>query len=510
MGVTSTLLEDVLEAARRGESLIAVGSDKRPWYSWKRYQDQAADEAQLLAWSRDRRTTAYAVVCGAVSGLVVLDFDEQGVELITEYGLEPHVRTGRGFFHLRLRHPGFYVATQNSKVTKLIAARWPGVDIRADGGYAIEFGHSEHGTYQQLRDLSELEEISILPEDMAAALGLLGADVLEELAGESSSNGKAHSSADGKFHTGHRHRHLLEIAGAMAGRGHTEEEILAELRRVNQHDCSPPKDDDQIVELARDVARRYGASPPKDEAAELDAARRRLADIGRLTQHSIRIKSVQVYGSGSSAEVEIVLSNGAVLQAERFADIWTHTGLARFFTQGTGIDAGGITKAEASEANAIIRRLAGYADRSTTARDLGTDHGVDFLDRAEVEAVNVNDQAQRYRAWSKLKALDPVRLSDPRLGNWRDPNRTIPPTVADASLVLKHVDGRRLVRCDWLYAHVHKAGEVAGPQELVKRMEHAGWSRRGRRGAIKATSPGMGPPIILPFWIVPAAWEDSL
>jgi hypothetical protein len=41
-------------------------------------------------------------------------------------------------------------------------------------------------------------------------------------------------------------------------------------------------------------------------------------------------------------------------------------------------------------------------------------------------------------------------------------------------------------------------------------MEHAGWTRRNRRGSIKATSPGFGPPITLAFWIVPAGWEDDL
>jgi hypothetical protein len=505
MSVTTALLEEVLEAAARGESLIAVGANKKPWYSWKRYQEQAADQAQLLSWSEDRLTAGYAVVTGALSGFVVVDFDEDsGIALVEEHGLDPHVRTGRGGYHLRVEHPGFHVATQNSKVTKLLAANWPGLDIRGDGGYAIEYGRSEHGAYEHLRDLSELEPIGILPEDMAAALGLLGQEALDELAPDSD---KAQHSSDGKFHTGHRHRHLLEVAGAMAGRGLGEAEILAELRRVNQRDCVPPKDDDQLVALASDVASRYGEKATPSDRRRADVYR--LEELLRLAQNGAHIRSVRLIGRGSGANVEIRLTDGRELEADRFGDLWTHTGLAKFVTQGSGIQASGITKLEAEEANAIIRRLSEQR-YTTTEKDLGLQHGADFLDRASVEVVNINDQEQRFHAWSRLNALDPVRLSDPRAGAWREPERTIPPTIADASIVLEHTDGRRLVRCDWLYAHVRQAGQVAHPGVLARRMELAGWTRPNTRGAIKATSSsGVVPPIILKFWVVPVGWEDA-
>ena len=509
MTATSSLLSAVLEAHARGESLIAVGADKRPWYSWKRYQEQAAADAQLLSWSKDQRTTAFAVVTGAVSGFVVLDFDEDsGIALAENIGIEPHVRTGRGGYHLRVEHPGFRIATQNSKVTKLLAARWPGLDIRGDGGYAIDYGRTELGGYQHLRDLSELDPVDALPEDMAAALGLLGPEALEDLVGEApSTSEKAQRAADGKFHTGHRHRHLLEVAGAMAGRGRSSEEILAELRRVNVADCVPPKDDDVVAELARDTGERYAtvAAPANQQ---LEADRQRFDVLARFAQNGVRSLDIRLVGNGPGAAVEIDLSNGETIETERFGELWTATGLAKFITTSTGINAFGITGAEAGEACAIIRRLA-TARYATTICDLGCDHGVDFLSRAAVECVNVNDQAERYQAWSRLKALDPVRSCDVRLVE-RAKAADLPATVADASVVLEHADGRRLVRCDWLFAHVKRAGEVSHPAELARRMEHAGWTRRGKRGRMKATSPGIGPPIVLPFWIVPAAWEESL
>ena len=40
-------------------------------------------------------------------------------------------------------------------------------------------------------------------------------------------------------------------------------------------------------------------------------------------------------------------------------------------------------------------------------------------------------------------------------------------------------------------------------------MVKAGWERSGKRGRIKATSVGLGSPIVLPMWVVPRGWDDS-
>jgi len=502
MSVTATLAQDVLTAAGRGESLIAVGADKRPWYSWKRYQTQPADTAQLLTWTKDPRTSAFAIVTGAISGFVVVDFDEQGVHVVEQNNLDPHVRTGRGGYHLRVTHPGFRVATQNSKVTKLLAEHWPGVDIRGDGGYAIEYGATQHGHYQHLRDLSDLDPISALPRDLAAALGLLGADALDALAGhDASTSDKAERAEDGRYHEGHRHRHLLEVASAMAGRGHTEPEILAELRRINPVDCVPPKDDAQLVDLAKDVAKRYGTAQPglgQRRRADLE----RLETLLRLAQAGAHIHELRMIGNGPGAAVEIELADGTLLETDHFGDLWTHTGLAKFVSQSTGINAGGITKVEAEDANALIRRLAAIR-YATGARDLGREHGLDFLRQATVETFDLTDRASRYEAFARLDAIDPVRAADPYLRERGE----VTPTVAACSIVLRHTDGTRLVHCGWFFSHVRQTGKVSHPGELARRVELAGWARAGTRGRVKATSPGLGHPIILPFWRVEPGWE---
>jgi hypothetical protein len=173
----------------------------------------------------------------------VLDFDgEQGVRLLDRLGLDPHVETGGGGYHVRLPHPGHAVATQNSKVTALLRERWGGLDIRADGGYAIEWGCSHYGPYRTLRDLSALVPITELLEELATDLGLVEAP-------------DAPATGEKVTHPG-RHTYLFNIGCAMRGRGEDEAAILAELRHVNATQCEPPKADEDVRALAADIAER--------------------------------------------------------------------------------------------------------------------------------------------------------------------------------------------------------------------------------------------------------------
>ena len=161
------------EATRRGFSIIPVGSDKRPALTtWKPYQTRRASEDELRQWAQ-KRPTGWAVVTGEISGLIVLDFDgERGLETMQALGLQPHVQTGSGGAHVYFAHPGHHVPTLNSKSKIEMGQRWPGLDIRADGGYACFAGRNRSGAYEWLRELDP-EPIDLLPTDLQEFLGLL-------------------------------------------------------------------------------------------------------------------------------------------------------------------------------------------------------------------------------------------------------------------------------------------------------------------------------------------------
>jgi hypothetical protein len=135
---------------------------------WKRYQTRAPSPEEVLRWERTFKPAGWAIICGPISRIVILDFDgESGKAIMDRLGLRPHVRTGSGGYHVYFKHPGWRVPTLNSKSKESLGKKYPGVDVRGDGGYAVFFGHNEDGEYSQLRDFDALESIEILPADPA-------------------------------------------------------------------------------------------------------------------------------------------------------------------------------------------------------------------------------------------------------------------------------------------------------------------------------------------------------
>ncbi|MFB3778734.1 MAG: bifunctional DNA primase/polymerase [Bryobacteraceae bacterium] len=179
-------------------SVIPVGLDKRPhtrlliragafeWVNrsgqrlqkaiWKPFQQRRPSERELAIWVAGA-PPAWAIVSGAVSGVITTDFDgERGRRLLESWGLRPHVRTGSGGFHYYVRHPGFRVKTLNSEQSgKLYGARWPGLDIKGEGGYAVVLGRNQKGPYEHLRPF-EPDPWEQLPQDLRQFLWAQSAD----------------------------------------------------------------------------------------------------------------------------------------------------------------------------------------------------------------------------------------------------------------------------------------------------------------------------------------------
>jgi P4 family phage/plasmid primase-like protien len=162
----------VREAIARGWSILPIGHDKRPIINtWKQFQKTPASKDVIADWAGlpDRR--GWATVAGAVSGVVIYDFDGiDGAGHLESWGVRPHVRTPSGGHHVYVRHPGWPVKTFNAKSLKDPAFR--GVDIRADGGYAGFDGRMDSGAYAILRSLEELVEAKDVPEALRRYAGI--------------------------------------------------------------------------------------------------------------------------------------------------------------------------------------------------------------------------------------------------------------------------------------------------------------------------------------------------
>ena len=152
---------DLLET-RWWPMVPSTGLVKGPCVRWKVHQQQLPTSDQLRQWDRKFKPERWGLVTGKVSGIVVVDFDgDLGSQLLQEWGLKPHVRTGSGGFHVYVLHPGWRVPTLNAKSGKN-SWPWPGLDVRGDGGFAVLLGRNLNGPYEQLRELTP-EPFDVLP-----------------------------------------------------------------------------------------------------------------------------------------------------------------------------------------------------------------------------------------------------------------------------------------------------------------------------------------------------------
>src|ERR1700737_43272 len=152
---------------RFGCSVIPVKVDKKPAWNllpqkfdeskqqmrgeWKSFQERKPTPDEVSRWV-GANVPAFAIVTGRISDRITFDFDgEAGVALAQRWGIQPHRKTGSGGLHLDVEYPGWFVPTLNSKAKLELGRRWPGLDVKGDGGYCIAIGRNEKGPYEWLR-----------------------------------------------------------------------------------------------------------------------------------------------------------------------------------------------------------------------------------------------------------------------------------------------------------------------------------------------------------------------
>lgn len=139
----SNVSEAAFDYLARGFSVIPIHhGDKRPLLAWREFKARRPTEAEVVSWLRRWPDAGVAIVCGAVSGLAVVDLDPRNGDgpqaLVDRLPRTPTVETGGGGRHCYFRlPPGARVA----KVPALLA----GVDLQADGSYVVA-PPSEHAT----------------------------------------------------------------------------------------------------------------------------------------------------------------------------------------------------------------------------------------------------------------------------------------------------------------------------------------------------------------------------
>ncbi len=162
-GIPTNFNETICNAAREfidnGWSVfpLSIGS-KRPIGKWLRFQNEYPLNEEIDDWQDNgaprhdadngteigrERPFNLALVCGAISGIVVVDCDnEHAMEFAKNHGLTSPVgvKTRRGM-HYYFRHPNngrrFRNKAGNNPGTDGKWFNCPGLDFRGDGGYVV-------------------------------------------------------------------------------------------------------------------------------------------------------------------------------------------------------------------------------------------------------------------------------------------------------------------------------------------------------------------------------------
>lgn len=230
------MINIALSYLEKGWSIIPIkkGSKLPAISTWKKYQQQLPSRDEVIKWWTDMPDANIALVCGEISGVIVVDIDSgKGEPDIKGLELPPTLvsKTGGGGKHLIYRWRKGLVGAKIG-IRKLI-------DIRSDSSYIVlpPSLHSSGNLYEWLID--ENEELAEAPQWL-----------------ESSSGNSNIKKADwttffeGQNQPGMRNVSALQMAGKILYQNSPETYDtlgLLTFRQWNKEYNNPPLDDKELL-----------------------------------------------------------------------------------------------------------------------------------------------------------------------------------------------------------------------------------------------------------------------
>lgn len=139
----------------RGFSIIAVGNDKKPLFSWKEFQSRRPTIEEIEEWVKMGSFAGFAIVTGKISNLFILDIDIGADVSSLDIPDTVSVETGSGGKHYYFRYPKDINLGNSGGFRKKM-------DTRGEGGYVIAPPslHPSGNTYKWIKSLeNEIVEV---------------------------------------------------------------------------------------------------------------------------------------------------------------------------------------------------------------------------------------------------------------------------------------------------------------------------------------------------------------
>jgi hypothetical protein len=124
-----------LSYLRRGFNVLPIRrEDKRPCVPWKDLQVRQVSRDDVRTWYRQYPDAGVGIVCGRISGVVVVDGDPRNgaglAALTTRFPATPAVQTGGGGRH-------YYFRVGSDAPVRKVPALVPGVDLQGEASYVV-------------------------------------------------------------------------------------------------------------------------------------------------------------------------------------------------------------------------------------------------------------------------------------------------------------------------------------------------------------------------------------
>jgi hypothetical protein len=241
------MIEEARESYKRGWSLIPLHEgDKRPNLAIGHpYLSRRPSRDEYAGFDFGN----YGIVCGELSGIVVLDVDgEKGLEALSAKDVQleqlwtPTVQTPSGIHKYFKYNPRVQTGVH-------ILGKGSHVDIRSDGSYVVGPGSTVDGlTYRWVEDLSPEEvELQEPPDFMFEHKRNLRLNVADE--------DNPYMLA-GKIADGSRNLTLLSVGGLLVKyRSCPHEVVRTVLHTLNEVHMETPLSDTEVDTIARNAER---------------------------------------------------------------------------------------------------------------------------------------------------------------------------------------------------------------------------------------------------------------
>jgi hypothetical protein len=241
---------------------------KKPIFDWAAWQTRRPSNEEVKTWQDQGLLNQVAIVCGAISGIFVLDVDDP--EVFDSWMLAQHhpmppsptVRTGKGR-HIYFRHPGGKIKNSTKKI--------PGADIKADGGYVVAPPSIHPGgkPYEWIEFLDLSQDMSDPPpwltefieREVSATVAVSTDDLLRP--DEDWVTEALRGVAEGE-----RNHIAAKLAGWYLGRGDSTSQTLEQLRGWNLRNLPGPLPDKELRAAVASVGRAEAKKRIRTQAGQ--------------------------------------------------------------------------------------------------------------------------------------------------------------------------------------------------------------------------------------------------